>query len=261
MEGYKGFEKGLICDGEQFAENTVFKQDEAELIKKGEKGWRFCALPHEVFEYWSPGENYEFAEVEALDEPEEGAGNALYSKELYVGKKISVFDMAQISVDAFFESFDFYNKIARAESMEGTEVAGDWGATAAGDGGAAKAGDGGATAAGDGGAANVGDHGAAAAGDYGTAKAGNGGTATVGKWGTATVGKGGSASAGGNGIAVTLGGGKAKGELGALLVFTAQDDAGNIIDFKAVQVDGKLVLADTWYTLKDGELTIIKEDN
>ena len=246
MKGYRGFEKGLICDGEQFAENTVFKKDAAELIKNGEKGMRFCALPHEVFEYWSPGENHEFAEIEALDEPEEGTGNALYSKELYVGKKISVFDMAQISVDVFFENFDFYGKIARAESVEGAANAGDWGTAAAGDCGAANAGYAGAANAGYAGAANAGHWGAANAGD----------------WGAAIARKDGRASAGKNGIAVILGrGGTVKGLLGALLILTLVDDNGGIIDFKAKRVDGVEILEDTYYALKDGEFTAVEEAN
>lgn len=29
MEGYKAFDKGLICRGKQYKENTVFEEDEA----------------------------------------------------------------------------------------------------------------------------------------------------------------------------------------------------------------------------------------
>mgnify|MGYP004542611507 CR=1 FL=1 len=201
MKGYKGFKKGLICDGKQYAENAVFKKDAAELIKNGEKGMRFCALPHEVFEYYSPGENHEFAEVEVLDEPEEGAGNALYSKELRIGKKISGFDMAQISVDAFFEKFDFYGKIARAESVEGAANAGNWGAANAGYHGVANVGDYGAANAGDYGAANAGYQGAAIAGHQGAANAGHQGAANAGHQGAANAGYQGVANAGHQGAA------------------------------------------------------------
>ena len=65
MKGYKGFEKGLVCRGKQYAENTVFEEDKAEICNSG---MHFCELPHQVFEHYSPGENHEFAEVEALDE-------------------------------------------------------------------------------------------------------------------------------------------------------------------------------------------------
>lgn len=31
MKGYKAFEKGLICRGKQYAENTVFEEEKAEI--------------------------------------------------------------------------------------------------------------------------------------------------------------------------------------------------------------------------------------
>ena len=69
MKGYKGFAKGLVCRGKQYAENTVFEEDDAEICKSG---MHFCALPHQVFAHYSPGENHEFAEVEALYKLESG---------------------------------------------------------------------------------------------------------------------------------------------------------------------------------------------
>ena len=39
MKGYKGFKKGLICKGKQYAENTVFEEGEMEVCKKG---MHFC---------------------------------------------------------------------------------------------------------------------------------------------------------------------------------------------------------------------------
>ena len=35
MKGYKGFEPGLICRGKQYAENTVFEEEEAEICSYG----------------------------------------------------------------------------------------------------------------------------------------------------------------------------------------------------------------------------------
>ena len=42
MKGYKAFEKGLICKGKQYSENTVFEEDEAVVCKKG---MHFCKNP------------------------------------------------------------------------------------------------------------------------------------------------------------------------------------------------------------------------
>ena len=35
MKGYKSFEKGLVCRGKQYAENTVFEEERAEICESG----------------------------------------------------------------------------------------------------------------------------------------------------------------------------------------------------------------------------------
>ena len=144
----------------------------------------------------------------------------------------------------------------------GAATAGDRGAATAGDGGAATAGDRGAATAGDGGAATAGDCGAATAGDGGAATAGDGGAATAGDGGAATAGDGGAATARGkastgyNGLSVARGENvQVKGGIGAILVIAEErDDTYDIVDWKAVVVDGEVVKADTWYRLENGEL-------
>lgn len=47
---------------------------------------------------------------------------------------------------------------------------------------------------------------------------------------------------------------KAKGALGCWLVLTERDDDWRILGVKAVKVDGKSVMPDKWYMLKNGEV-------
>ena len=160
----------------------------------------------------------------------------------------------------------------------GAATAGDRGAATASDRGAATAGDGGAATAGDGGVATAGDRGAATAGYRGVAMAGYRGVATAGYRGVATAGYRGVAMAGYRGVAtagyrgVAMARGKAstgynglsvargenvqvKGGIGAILVIAEErDDTYDIVDWKAVVVDGEVVKADTWYRLENGEL-------
>ena len=69
MKGYKGFRKGLICKGKQYAENTVFEEEEAVIC---ENGMHFCKNPFDVLDYYGfvdeNGHMNEFSEVEALAE-------------------------------------------------------------------------------------------------------------------------------------------------------------------------------------------------
>ena len=136
----------------------------------------------------------------------------------------------------------------------GAAMAGNYGAATAGDSGAATAGDRGAATAGDGGAATAGNHGAATAGDSGAATAGNHGVATAGDYGAATAR--GKASTGYNGLSVARGKNvQVKGGIGAILVIAEErDNTYDIVDWKAVVVDGEVVKADTWYRLENGEL-------
>ena len=154
-----------------------------------------------------------------------------------------------------------YRGVAMAGNC-GAATAGDGGAATAGDGGVAMAGDCGAATAGDRGAATAGDGGAATAGDCGAATAGDRGAATAGYRGAATAGDRGAATArgkastGSNGLSVARGKNvQVKGGIGAILVIAEErDDTYDIVDWKAVVVDGEVVKADTWYRLENGEL-------
>ena len=94
----------------------------------------------------------------------------------------------------------------------------------------------------------------ATAGDYGAATAGNYGAATAGDRGAATAR--GKASTGSNGLSVARGNNvQVKGGIGAILVIAEEgEDTCDIVDWKAVLVDGEVVKADTWYRLENGEL-------
>ena len=228
MKGYKGFEKGLVCRGKQYAENTVFEEDDAEICQSG---MHFCALPHQVFSYYAPSENHEFAEVEALDDPVTDDDAKYCSKKLRIGAKISVFDMVKASVCAFFERVNFAGKIAEATQVDGAANAGDLGA------------------------ANAGYRGAANAGNWGAANAGAWGAANAGDCGAAIARKEGQASVGRNGIAAVIGnGGNVSGKVGAILLLVDTDDDGNTLDFAAVKVDGETIKENTWYKLESGKI-------
>ena len=151
---------------------------------------------------------------------------------------------------------------AATAGYRGAATAGDSGAATAGDYGAATVGYSGAATVGYSGAATAGNRGAATAGDSGAATAGNSGAATAGDNGAATAGNYGAATArgkastGSNGLSVARGKNvQVKGGIGAILVIAEErDDTYDIVDWKAVVVDGEVVKADTWYRLENGEL-------
>ena len=90
MKGYKGFEKGLVCRGKQYSENTVFEEQDAVICKKG---MHFCENPFYVLDYYNllndEAEFNDFAEVEALDEAKTDDHRKYCAKKLRVGANLS----------------------------------------------------------------------------------------------------------------------------------------------------------------------------
>ena len=156
---------------------------------------------------------------------------------------------------------------AASAGWRGAASAGAYGAASAGERGAASAGAYGAASAGERGAASAGEQGAASAGAYGAASAGWQGAASAGWRGAASAGaygaavSKGSADVGENGIACVRGNGcKVKGGIGAILVIAEENEYdSDIKEWKAFVVDGEKIKADTYYTLKHGE--IVEADN
>ena len=66
----------------------------------------------------------------------------------------------------------------------------------------------------------------------------------------------GSASAtGAESVAIATGyQGRAKGAVGSWLVLAERDDEGHILRVQAVQVDGRKIASDTYYTLRGGKV-------
>ena len=104
MKGYKAFEKGMICLGKQYAENTVFEEENAAIC---ESGMHFCKEPLDVLEYYplvnANGNMSEFAEVESLDEAVTDDDKKFCTKKLKIGAKISFAQLVQASVNFSFE--------------------------------------------------------------------------------------------------------------------------------------------------------------
>ncbi len=104
MKGYKGFNPDFTCKGKQYAENTIFKEQEAKICKKG---MHFCENPFDVLNYYDlireDGAPNEFAEVEALDKPKTDGGNKFCSKKLKIGVKLGLSGFVKACVDFALE--------------------------------------------------------------------------------------------------------------------------------------------------------------
>ena len=108
MKGYKGFEKGLICRGKQYAENTVFEEEKAKICNSG---MHFCENPFDVLEHYGyvndKAELNEFAEVEALDEALTDDNKKYTTKKLRIGAKLGIAGLVNAFINFTFKKIDF----------------------------------------------------------------------------------------------------------------------------------------------------------
>ena len=234
MKGYKGFRKGLICKGKQYAENTIFEESEANICVNG---MHFCKNPMDVLDHYplidDNGEMCEFAEVEALDETLTNDEKKYCTKKLKIGARLSLAEFIRASFDVTYRQIK-----EEVESVSDKEKSGHWATLAGGD-GSKLAGGNWATLAGGDNAKLAGGNRAKLAGGY-NAKLAGGDNAKL--------------AGGEHSIMVSENGSKAKGGIGSLIVMVERNGKGEIVNYKAIQIDGDTYKEDTWYRLEYGEI-------
>ena len=221
IKSYKGFNKDMTCKNKQYEVGKDYEEDKAVAC---ECGMHACEYPLDCFKYYPPSKSV-YCEVEQSgDISRHDDDSKIASTKMRIGAQLNIAGIVNAAIK--------YTK----EKVEKTCIESK------------------AATAGYYGAATAGYYGAATAGDYGAATAGDSGAATAGNSGAAT--SRGKSSTGENGLSVARGKGvKAKGGLGSILVIAEEEqNSYKISSWKAVVVDGVNIKADTWYTLKDGEL-------
>ena len=100
LKGFKGFDKGLVCRGKQYAENTVFEEEKAVIC---ESGMHFCVNPFDVLNHYdlvnTDGSFNDFAEVEALEETKTDDNKKFCTTKLKIGAKLSFSGFIKACVD------------------------------------------------------------------------------------------------------------------------------------------------------------------
>ena len=253
---YKGMDNKMQCRGMQYEVGKDFSVDGD--IECCGNGLHACERPLEVFGYYAPGTGSRYFRVTQSGDlaRELGGDSKVASRKMRVDAEIGIPGLVKAHIEYVkaHTTTEHTDPERATAGYRGAATAGDRGAATAGDRGAATAGNRGAATAGNRGAATAGDCGAATAGNRGAATAGDSGAATAGDCGAAT--SRGASAAGENGIACARGNNvRAKGGLGAVLVLVEERlNNYEIAHWKAVEVDGKTVKADTWYRLVDGKL-------
>ena len=237
MKGYKAFEKGLICKGKQYAENTVFEEGEATVCKKG---MHFCENPFDVLDHYplvnEKGEFPDFAEVESLDKPLTDDGKKFCSKKLKIGAKLSFGEFIKAAVSFNLEKTKQVSENFSSGDYAQIGSSGDY--------------------------AQIGS-----SGDY--AQIGSSGdSAQIGSSGdSAKIGSSGDtakiASEGKNAVICCAGrGSMAKGKIGSWITLAEwkwKNDKYIPTCVKTKKIDGVKIKEDTFYTLKNGKFVKVTE--
>ena len=284
MKTYKGFNKDMTCRGFHYEEGKEYEISGD--VKCCENGFHACEDPLDCFNYYIPGQSvyHEVEQSGEISRNNDGKSKVASSK-IKIGARLDIAKIVNLHFDFVKSRTTFENtdpqqasageRGAASAGAYGAASAGWQGAASAGAHGAASAGAYGAASAGWQGAASAGAYGAASAGERGAASAGWQGAASAGAYGAASAGERGAASAGAYGAAVSKGsadvgengiacvrgnGCKVKGGIGAILVIAEENEYdSDIKEWKAFVVDGEKIKADTYYTLKHGE--IVEADN
>ena len=261
-KGFKGFEPGMTCIGKQYKENAVFEEETAEMCKKG---MHFCENPLDVLNHYpllnDEGELNEFADVEALAPVETEEDKSVTTK-LRVGNKLNLKEFIGAAVRYILEKSKHNKDKIASENSSSLAASGEFSRLAASGEFSSLAASGEFSSL----AASGNDSRLAATGESSQLVAlGNysqlvasGNYSQLVALGKASV----ITSAGDfsrvsasrdNCIAASLGAcGVVKGSLGTTLV-CAEWARATLICVKVAKVDGNLIKADTWYTVRSGK--------
>ena len=222
MKGFKAFDKGMVCRGKQYAENSTFEEAGAETCCR-EGMMHFCETPFDCLDYYpivdENGELIEIAEVEALDKVL-CEGNKRATKKIKIGAKLSFRDFIKLGIQCIIES------TKPSSSGNGAKIGSS--------GNGAKIGSSGDRA-------QIGS-----SGDY----------AQIGSSGySAKIG-----SSGNRAVVSAIGiNSMIKAKTGSWITLAEYDEERNPICVKSAMIDGENLLPDVFYTLKNGEFVPIPD--
>ena len=214
ITSYKGFNKDMTCRDFQYKEGESYEEPSA---KACERGFHACEYPLDCLNYYTPNESIYHVVEQSGEISRHSDDTKVASTKIKIGAEINIAGLVKAAIEYTMKRV---NPEAKADERQGASSAtGDYGASSA-----------------------TGNCGASSATGY----------------------KGASSAGDSESVAVAWGyHGKAKGVLGSYLVLA--DWEGDEDDYwhqnlwqlkgaKMVQVDGKDIKPDTFYTMRNGEI-------
>ena len=232
IKSYKGFNKDMTCKGFQYEEGKKYETERAECC---ETGFHACEYPLDCFSHYAPNDSVYHEVEQDGDIDRKDDGTKIASTKIKIGARISIAGIVKAAIE--YTMSRTKKEASKDDDYGASSATGYKGASSA-----------------------TGDYGASSAtGDYGASSA----TGSCGA-SSATGYKGASSAEHKDAVAVAWGyRGRAKGVLGSHLVLADwegndsrywQPEYWELKGAKMVQVDGKDIKPDTWYTMENGEI-------
>ena len=230
IKSYKGFNRDLTCRGKQYEVGKEYEEDRAQSC---ECGMHACEYPLDCFSYYDPAHSVYYEVEQSGDLSRRGDDSKVASTKMKIGAEINIAGMVKASINYIRE---------RIKEEKGSD---DYcGASSA-----------------------TGDYGASSAtGNCGASSAtGNCGASS------ATGYKGASSAKDPESIAIAWGyKGRVSGVKGSFLVLADWEgdeseywkpDSWKLKGAKMVRVDGEHIKENTWYTMRNGKIVEVTEDD
>nr|DAT22386.1 MAG TPA: hypothetical protein [Bacteriophage sp.] len=249
VKGYKAFNKGMICKGKRYEENTTYEENGNEICEAGVM--HFCENPFDVLNYYplidENGDISDFAQVEAIGDIYKREDKSATNK-LHIGAKLGLKGFIKACVDFTIEK----TRIEPAKDNE-TDSGGNY-AQIGSSGDSAKIG-------------SSGDYAQIGSSGYSAQIGSSGNYAQIGSSGNyAKI-----MSEGKNSVVMAAGyESKAKAKIGSWITLAEwirtgeMDNDGNYIWIprcvKTEYVDGKRIKENTFYKLVDGEFKEVESE-
>ena len=269
-KGYKAYNPGLICRGHKYEENTVYKKNGHGICCSGVT--HYCVNPFDTLDYYPlvqpDGQFSEFTTVEAIDEPVTDDGRKFATSTIKIGFKLGFKDFIQACVDFLYEK-----TIKEMPKPEDVDVSDSAQIGSSGDDAKIGSSGYGAQIGSSGNGAQIGSSGDGAkigsSGD-GAQIGSSGDGAQIGSSGRyAKIGSSGDDAKitveNANNVVACVGKrGRIKAPVGTWCTLAEYGEWNGegypCICVKSFEIDGETYKADTWYTLKDGEIVEVPEE-
>lgn len=221
IKSYKGFNRDLTCRGKQYEVGKEYEEDRAQSC---ECGMHACEYPLDCFSYYDPAHSVYYEVEQSGDLSRRGDDSKVASTKMKIGAEINIAGMVKASINYIRE---------RIKEEKGSDD--DFGASSA-------------------------------TGDYGASSAtGNCGASS------ATGYKGASSAKDPESIAIAWGyKGQVSGVKGSFLVLADWEgdeseywkaDTWKLKGAKMVRVDGEHIKENTWYTMRNGKIVEVTEND